>query len=127
MYRFTSELPKEEYDNFILNYSMAPLTQTYNWANIKSNWRHFHCGLYKDDTLVGVCLILVKKMIKGLNMFFVPRIEFFHLFPPLYFRFLIGKIARQYFTTIVCELQYFPLFSYLSGSVSEVLKEHPAK
>ena len=73
MYRFTSELPKEEYDNFILNYSMAPLTQTYNWANIKSNWRHFHCGLYKDDTLVGVCLILVKKMIKGLNMFFVPR------------------------------------------------------
>lgn len=73
MYRFTSELPKEEYDNFILNYSMAPLTQTYNWANIKSNWRHFHCGLYKDDTLVGVCLILVKKMIKGINMFFVPR------------------------------------------------------
>jgi serine/alanine adding enzyme len=73
MYRFTSELPKEEYDNFILNYSMASLTQTYNWANIKSNWRHFHCGLYKDDTLVGVCLILVKKMIKGLNMFFVPR------------------------------------------------------
>lgn len=73
MYRFTSELPKEEYDNFILNYSMAPLTQTYNWANIKSNWRHFHCGLYKGDTLVGVCLILVKKMIKGLNMFFVPR------------------------------------------------------
>lgn len=73
MYRFTSELPKEEYDNFILNYSMAPLTQTYNWANIKSNWRHFHCGLYKDDTLVGVCLILEKKMIKGFNMFFVPR------------------------------------------------------
>ena len=28
MYRFTSELPKEEYDNFILNYSMAhkPIT-----------------------------------------------------------------------------------------------------
>jgi len=38
-----------------------------------------------------------------------------------------GKIARHYFTTIMCELQYFPLFSYLSGSVSEVLKEHPAK
>ena len=38
-----------------------------------------------------------------------------------------GKIARHYFTTIMCELQYFSLFSYLSGSVSEVLKEHPAK
>ena len=38
-----------------------------------------------------------------------------------------GKIARHYFITIMCELQYFPLFSYLSGSVSEMLKEHPAK
>ena len=38
-----------------------------------------------------------------------------------------GKIARHYFITIMCELQYFPLVSYLSGSVSEVLKEHPAK
>ena len=37
------------------------------------------------------------------------------------------KIARHYFTTIMCELQYFPLFSYLGGSVSKVLEEYPAK
>ena len=37
------------------------------------------------------------------------------------------KIARHYFTTIVYELQYFPLFSYLGGSVSKVLEEYPAK
>lgn len=61
MYTFTSDLNKTEYDNFVSNYSMSSLTQTYNWANIKDNWGHFHCGLYKDNTLVGVCLILVKK------------------------------------------------------------------
>lgn len=73
MYTFTSDLNKEEYDNFVDNYSMSSLTQSYNWANIKDNWASFHCGLYKDNTLVGVCLVLVKKMIKGLNMFYVPR------------------------------------------------------
>lgn len=73
MYTFTSDLNKTEYDNFVSNYSMSSLTQTYNWANIKDNWGHFHCGLYKDNVLAGVCLILVKKMIKGINMFYVPR------------------------------------------------------
>lgn len=73
MYTFTSDLNKEEYDNFVDNYSMSSLTQSYNWANIKDNWDSFHCGLYKDNVLVGVCLVLVKKMIKGLNMFYVPR------------------------------------------------------
>jgi len=47
--------------------------QEYNWANIKDNWGHFHCGLYKDNKLVGVCLILVKKIVKNINMFYIPR------------------------------------------------------
>lgn len=73
MYKFTSNLNKEEYNNFVLNYSMASFMQEYNWANIKDNWKHFHCGLYKDKKLVGVCLVLVKKIIKNINMFYIPR------------------------------------------------------
>ena len=73
MYTFTSNLKKEEYDKFVLSYSMSSFMQEYNWANIKDNWGHFHCGLYKDNKLVGVCLILVKKIIKSINMFYIPR------------------------------------------------------
>ena len=73
MYKFTSNLDKKEYDNFICNYSMSSFMQEYNWSNIKDNWSHFHCGLYKDEKLVGVCLILVKKIIKNINMFYIPR------------------------------------------------------
>lgn len=73
MYKFTSTLNKKEYDKFVSNYSMTSFMQEYNWANIKDNWGHFHCGLYKDDKLIGVCLILVKKIIKTINMFYVPR------------------------------------------------------
>lgn len=73
MYKFTSNLNKDEYDNFVSNYSMANFMQEYNWANIKDNWGHFHCGLYNNDKLVGVCLILVKKIIKNIKMFYIPR------------------------------------------------------
>lgn len=73
MYKFTSNLNKKEYDEFVTNYSMASFMQEYNWANIKDNWGHFHCGLYKNNKLVGVCLILVKKIMKNINMFYIPR------------------------------------------------------
>lgn len=73
MYTFTNNLEKKEYDKFIENYSMANFMQEYNWANVKDNWKSFHCGLYKDKKLVGVCLILVKKIFKNLNVFYIPR------------------------------------------------------
>ena len=72
MYKFTSNLSKKEYDKFVENYSMASFMQEYEWANIKDNWGNFHCGLYKDNKLVGVCLILVRK-IKCFKLFY-----FFH-------------------------------------------------
>lgn len=73
MYTFTSNLKKEEYDEFIKNYSSSNFMQEYNWANIKNNWGSFHCGLYKNNKLVGVCLVLVKKIFKNLNIFYIPR------------------------------------------------------
>lgn len=73
MYTFTDNLNKEEYDKFVENYSMASIMQEYNWANIKDNWKSFHCGLYKDKKLVAVCLILVKNLVKKLNIFYIPR------------------------------------------------------
>jgi serine/alanine adding enzyme len=72
MYTFNNNLTKEEYDAFVENYSMASFMQEYNWSNIKDNWGNFHCGLYKDNKLVGVCLVLIKK-IKFLKLFYIPR------------------------------------------------------
>ena len=72
MYTFTSELNNKEYDKFVENYSMASFMQEYEWANIKDNWDNFHCGLYKENKLVGVCLVLVRK-IKCFKLFYIPR------------------------------------------------------
>lgn len=73
MYTFTSNLEKNEYDKFVENYPMASFMQEYEWANIKDNWGNFHCGLYKDDKLVAVCMILVKTVFKNIKLFYIPR------------------------------------------------------
>lgn len=73
MYKFVSNLEKKEYDKFVENYEMASFMQEYEWANIKDNWDNFHCGLYKDNKLVAVCMILVKKMLKNIKLFYIPR------------------------------------------------------
>ena len=72
VYTFKENITKEEYDSFIETVSMAPFCQEYNWSEIKDNWGNFHCGLYKDNKLIGVCLILIKK-IKFLKLFYVLR------------------------------------------------------
>ena len=73
MYTFNENISKEEYDNFIKKTSMAPFCQEYNWSNIKQGWGHYHCGLYKDNKLVGICLILIKKMLGKTKLFYIPR------------------------------------------------------
>lgn len=35
MYKFVYNIKKEEYDNFVKNYSMASFMQDYSWANVK--------------------------------------------------------------------------------------------
>jgi len=98
MYTFTNNLNKEEYNRFVANYSMASFMQEYNWSEIKDNWGHFHCGLYKDNKLVGVCLILVKKIIKNINMFYIPRgylIDFTNFEDLEAMTFYIKKLAKQ--------------------------------
>lgn len=98
MYTFTSNLKKEEYDNFFKNYSMASFMQNYNWAKIKDNWGSMHCGLYKDSKLVGVCSILIKKIKKNINLFYIPRgylIDFTNFDDLKEMTYQIKKLAKE--------------------------------
>lgn len=72
MYTFKENISQQEYNEFVESYSAASILQEYNWANVKSNWGNFHVGLYKDDALVAVALILVRTF-KNIKVFYVPR------------------------------------------------------
>lgn len=73
MYRFLLDIPKYEYDSFVENSEYCNLLQSYDWAKIKSNWQHIHVGVYQEDTLVGVSLILIKQLPLSFTMFYIPK------------------------------------------------------
>ena len=73
MYRFQQDIPLEEFNQFIKQTSFAPIQQTEAWSKLKNNWASSICGVYKDETLVGAALILMRKLLPGFVYAYCPR------------------------------------------------------
>ena len=73
MYQFKADIPVKEFTEFIENTSFAPIQQTEEWTKLKANWKNSFCGIYKDDTLCGVALILIRTLMPGFNYAYCPR------------------------------------------------------
>ncbi len=73
MYRFQADIPAAEFHEFIKEVSFAPIQQTEAWSKLKNNWNSSFCGIYKDETLVGVALILMRKLLPGFIYAYCPR------------------------------------------------------
>ena len=73
MYEFKVDIDKKEYNKFISNYSMAPITQDYRWANVKNDWDNTLCALYKDKKIIGCGLLLIKTFPMNLKMIYCPK------------------------------------------------------
>lgn len=72
-YRFATEIDRESFDRFVQDSPLCNLLQSYAWAQIKSNWDHFHAALYKDDQIVAAALVLIKSLPAGFTMMYIPR------------------------------------------------------
>ena len=73
MYQFKADIPVMEFTEFIENSSFAPIQQTVEWTKLKNNWKNRFCGIYKDDALIGVALILIRTLMPGFNYAYCPR------------------------------------------------------
>lgn len=73
MYKFKTNIDKDEYNNFTNNFEYLSFMQESSWANVKNNWNNILCGVYENDKLVAACSILERKIIKGIKMFYIPR------------------------------------------------------
>ncbi len=99
MYKFESNLNKEEYDNFIINYKYSSFMQESSWANVKNNWDNILCGVYDNEKLVAACSILIRKLFSGFVMFYIPRgylIDFTNKELLEFFTNNIKKLAKQH-------------------------------
>ena len=72
-YRFSTKVPKEEYDEFLMHVPMVPYGQRPEWGVAKSFWRPALCGLYRDDKLVAASQLLTRDLPMGFQIIYATR------------------------------------------------------
>jgi serine/alanine adding enzyme len=72
-YKFKVNIDSSEFDEFVKNFPNTNFMQYSSWAKIKSNWKSELVGLYKDNKLVAVSLILKRILPLNYKLYYCPR------------------------------------------------------
>lgn len=73
MYKFKANISVSDFTAFVEKSSYATIQQTEEWTKLKNNWKNSFCGIYKDEELVGVALILMRTLMPGFTYAYCPR------------------------------------------------------
>ena len=73
MFSFKIGISAKEHDDFVSHHPQINLLQSSSWAKIKDNWENERLGFYKNGELVAVASILIKKLLLGYTMMYIPR------------------------------------------------------
>ena len=74
IYHFSTNINKEEYEQFVQNHTYCNLLQSYDWATIKSSWDHLITGVYNEKKeLVATGMVLIRQLPMGYTLFYIPR------------------------------------------------------
>ena len=65
----------EDHDTFVKNSPQANLLQSSQWASVKTEWQNERLGFYKDDKLVAVASVLIRKLLSpaSFTIIYIPR------------------------------------------------------
>ena len=72
-YTFHINTDIQEFDQYVLNSDQNSLFQSSNWANVKNNWEPLYTSVTEEDKIVGVGLVLIRKLIGSKTLFYIPR------------------------------------------------------
>ena len=74
IYHFSTNINKEEYEQFVQNHTYCNLLQSYDWSTIKSSWDHLITGVYNEKKeLVATGMVLIRQLPMGYTLFYIPR------------------------------------------------------
>lgn len=125
MYEFKKNIDISEYQEFIAKARILSFMQNPNWALVKDNWKSKRLGLYKDGKLVAVCLLLIKKLAKGICMGYVPRgyvMDFSDMDSLTRFTLEIKKLAKEEHCYMI---KIDPNFCFHETSILTIEKKEP--
>ena len=72
-YVFKDNIDVKEYDDFVKNFPSTMFMQLSSWSLVKTSWESSFVGMYNDDKLVCVAMILKRKLFLNKKLFYIPR------------------------------------------------------
>ena len=74
MFTFRTNIPEEEYNQFVSTHPLHRVLQSYRWAIIKNQWKPIYTGVYNEQhQLVAASLLLTRKVAKFFTFGYIPR------------------------------------------------------
>lgn len=72
-YTFIEHTDPKEFDTFVLHSSQNNLFQSSSWATLKENWESHFLSVKEGDKIVGAALVLIRPLILGKKLAYIPR------------------------------------------------------
>ncbi|MEX2805113.1 aminoacyltransferase [Streptococcus sp. H31] len=66
-------ISKIEHDEFVKASKQTNLLQSADWAQVKDNWGNERLGFYRDGVLVASASVLIRPLLLGMTMLYIPR------------------------------------------------------
>ena len=70
---FKKDIDIDIFDEYVENSSIGSIMQESKWAKVKDNWSSYRVGVLDEDKLVASGLVLVRDLILGYKLYYLPR------------------------------------------------------
>ena len=70
---FKKDIDIDIFDEYVENSSIGSIMQESKWAKVKDNWSSYRVGVLDNDKLVASGLVLVRDLILGYKLYYLPR------------------------------------------------------
>lgn len=70
---FKKDIDIDIFDEYVENSPIGSIMQESKWAKVKDNWSSYRVGVLDNDKLVASGLVLVRDLILGYKLYYLPR------------------------------------------------------
>lgn len=107
-YQFHTDCDPSAFDEFVINSDQNNLFQSSYWAEIKVNWKSFFTSATEDGKIKAAALVLVRPLVLGKTLVYVPRGPIMDYHDPSLVKFMIESLVKFAKENKAADLRFDP-------------------
>lgn len=127
-YQFHTDTDPSAMDEFVINSDQNSLFQCHEWAKVKEEtWRSVLTSVTDNGTIVGTALVLIRPIVLGRTMFYIPRGPVMDWHNEELVRFYLDQLKQLARREHAMVVRFDPYVIYRSYDIREKDDPHDAK